>query len=262
MVGGSPMKVLLVSSHPVQYAAPLYRLYSADPRLDVTVAYCSLQGAKPGVDSDFGMMIAWDVPLLDGHRWVCPPNHSPQPGLRGFFGLVNPGLWRPIRTGGFEAVVAYTGYRCASFWIAAAAAKMSGATFLFGTDAHGLRPLDGRRWKIRLKRWLWPRLFRLADVVIVPSSGGVRLMEDLGIPPERIVLTPYVVDNAWWQRQAQRVDRKTVRRQWGIPDDSVVVLFCAKLVPWKRAMALLIAYGSHVLMATASDWPSGSCQVE
>jgi hypothetical protein len=45
-----PHKVLLVSSHPVQYAVPLYRLYSRDPRLDVTVAYYSLQGAEPGVE--------------------------------------------------------------------------------------------------------------------------------------------------------------------------------------------------------------------
>lgn len=242
MAGNPRLRVLLVSSHPVQYAAPLYRLYSADPRLDVTVAYCSLQGARPGPDPEFGVEVAWDVPLLDGYRWVHPLNRSPRPALRGFFGLLNPGLWTLIRDGEFDAVVAYTGYRNASFWIVAAAAKTSGAALLFGTDAHEFRPREGRGWKIWLKRGLRPRIFGMADVVIVPSSGGVELMGRLGIPHERVVLTPYVVDNDWWQGKASRLDRAEVRARWEVPCDAVTVLFCAKLQPWKRPMDVLRAF--------------------
>lgn len=34
--GWDRVRVLLVSLHPVRYGAPIYRLYSADPRLDMT----------------------------------------------------------------------------------------------------------------------------------------------------------------------------------------------------------------------------------
>ena len=145
------------------------------PKLDTLVAYCSLQGAEPGVDPEFGVKVAWDIPLLDGYQWVHVPNRSPRPGLGRFWGLLNPGLWRLVRTGDFDAVVIFTGYVYASFWITAAAAKSKRAALLFGTDAHDLRPRDGRGWKTRVKGWLWPRLFRLADVVMVFSSGGVAL---------------------------------------------------------------------------------------
>jgi len=55
---------------------------------------------------------------------------------------------------------------------------------------------------------------------------------------------PYVVHNEWWLEQAARVDRAAVRRDWDIPADAPVVLFCAKLQPWKRPQDLLRAFAS------------------
>jgi glycosyltransferase involved in cell wall biosynthesis len=237
-----PYRVLFVLTHPVQYMSPILREMSKHPKLDVTAAYCSMQGSKPELDPDFGREVAWDIPLLDGYSWVHVPNRSPRPGLGRFFGLLNPGIWKKIRAADFDAVVILTGYRYATFWIAAMAAKAKGLPILFGTDAHHIAPRDGRSWKIQIKKWLWPRLYRLADVVIVPSTGGVNLMHSLGIPPERVVLTPYAVDNQWWIDQAAHVNRSAVRAEWGVPDDAAVVLFCAKLQPWKRPHDLLRAF--------------------
>lgn len=248
-------RVLLVCSHPVQYSAPILRQMARDPRLDIQVAYCSLRGAERGLDRDFGVELQWDVPLLDGYPWVQVPNKSARPGLGRFFGLLNPGLWKLIRTGGFDAVVVYTGYAYASFWITLAAAKLHHRPVIFGTDASALAPRDGRNWKRLVKRWIWPRLFGLANVVIVPSSRAVELMRSLGIPDDRLVLTPFVVDNDWWIRQAETVDRNEVRRAWGVPEAAAVVLFCAKLQPWKRPLDLMNAFaqaevpGSHIIFA-------------
>ncbi|HYL85165.1 MAG TPA: glycosyltransferase family 1 protein, partial [Candidatus Angelobacter sp.] len=58
-------RALVLATHVVQYASPLYRSLAADPRLDTLVAYCSLQGAEAGFDPEFGVQIQWDVPLLD-----------------------------------------------------------------------------------------------------------------------------------------------------------------------------------------------------
>lgn len=235
-------RVLLVCSHPVQYASPVFRLMSVHPKLDIEVAYCSMQGAEPGVDAGFGREVQWDVPLLDGFPWTHVPNRSPRPRLGHFFGLVNLGLWSHIRKGGYDAVVIYTGYRYASFWIALAAAKLSGIAVLFGADASSLQPRDGQAWKVFIKKLMLPRVFRLANQVIVPSLGTSEMMRSLGIPSERISLTPYCVDNAWWQAQAARVDRQAVRSSWHVPANATVMLFCAKLQPWKRPLDVLRAF--------------------
>ena len=259
-------KLLVVAAHPVQYAAPVFRAMAADPRLDLLVAYCSLQASKGGVDPEFGVPVDWDVPLLEGYPWVQVPNLSPRTRPGHFFDLFNPGLWRLVRRGGFDAVVLLTGYVCASFWLTVAAARVSRTAVLFGTDAHQLFPLDAKRWKVLVKRLLWPRLFRLADEVIVPSSGGVRLMRQLGIPADRVTLTPYVVNNRWWTEQATRVDREAVRRSWELPATAQVVLFCAKLQPWKRPMDLLMAFAAanlpDVFLVFAGEGPLRSQLVE
>jgi len=237
-----PVRVLMVATHPVQYASPMYRLYAKDPRIEILVAYCSLQGAESLVDREFGVEVKWDVPLLEGYSWIALPNRSWRRGLGSFFGLFNPGIWRLIRDGNFDAVVLYTGYAVATFWIAVAAAKLRGIPILFGTDATGLQPQHLARWKIPVKRRLLPKIFRLADVVISPSEATRQYILGMGVPDSRIVLTPFVVDNPWWTQCASEVDRGVVRRTWGVPEDALVALFCAKLQPWKRPADLLHAF--------------------
>ena len=237
-----PLRVLLVATHPVQYGAPLFRALAKDARLDIQVAYCDMGGAEERVDRDFGVAVKWDIPLLDGYRWVHLRNRSLRPGVGRFFGFFNPGVWRLISRGNFDAVVVYTGYVYATFWMALAAAKSKRVPIFFGTDAHELAPPDAKRWKIALKKWLWPRLFGLADRVIVHSSGGAALMHSLGIADERVALFPYCVDNDWWIEQSRSVDRGAVRGRWKVPGDAIVVLFCAKLQPWKRPGDLLAAF--------------------
>ena len=237
-----PLRLLIIASHPVQYESPILRLLEQDPRVESEVAYCSLQGAEPGLDPDFGVEVKWDVPLLDGYKWTLIPNRSWAPRIGSFFGLLNVGIWRKIRRGKFDAVVILTGYVYATFWVAVIAAKLSGVPVLYGTDATSLQPRDGKRWKVAVKRRLLPTIFRLADIVIIPSEAGRQFILSLGIADSRIVLTPFVVDNAWWRARASEVDRGEVRRKWAIPDDAPVVLFCAKLQPWKRPDDVLRAF--------------------
>jgi glycosyltransferase involved in cell wall biosynthesis len=235
-------RVLVIDSHPVQYASPSYRLLAQDARVEVEVAYCSMQGAEAQVDPGFGVQVKWDTPLLEGFPWRYVPNRSPRPRVGGFFGLFNPGAWRLIRAGNFDAVVLHTGYVRSTFWIALAAAKSRGIPVLFGTDNFQIEPLDGKRWKLRLKKWLWPRLFGLADMVIVVSSGGAAMMRSLGIPEKRLAFTHNVVDNDWWTERSDRVDPATVRAAWKIPEDARVAVFCGKLQRWKRPGDLLEAF--------------------
>jgi len=253
------LRTLTVCTHPTQYAAPMFRRQAQHPELDPQVAYCSMRGAEAQLDPGFGIDVKWDVPLLGGYPWVSLPNRSPVPRSDSFFGLVNPGIWRLISKGKFDAVVLFTGYVCATFWIALAAAKWKGVPVLFGTDAHELAPRDHKAWKLRVKKWLWPKLFGLADVVLAPSSGTVALMRSLGIPGDRIALAPYCVDNDWWIAQSTKVDRRAVRARWNVPDNAVAILFCAKLQNWKRPQDLLRAFaqatGLNAYLVFAGEGP-------
>jgi glycosyltransferase involved in cell wall biosynthesis len=249
----------MVASHPVQYSSPIMRLMAHDSRLEIKVAYCSMQGAEPHIDPDFGIEVKWDVPLLEGYPWVLVPNRSLVPRVGSFFGLFNPGVWRLISRGKFDAVVLYTGYVCATFWMAIAAAKWNHIPVVFGTDATTLQPRDNKGWKLQVKKLLVPAIFRLADVAIAPSEASRKFILGMGIPESRIALTPFVVDNPWWRQEASEVDRGAVRREWRIPEEALVVLFCAKLQPWKRPDDALRAFAKANVKGTflvfAGDGP-------
>jgi glycosyltransferase involved in cell wall biosynthesis len=226
--------------------APLLRRMSQHPQLDLSVAYCTLRGAQPSHDPHFGTTFQWDIPLLDGYPWQEIPNRG-SGSDESFWGINNPDLWKMIRNGKFDAVLCYLSYRCASFWISYCACKLSGTVFLFGTDASSILPRSGAGWKLKLKRAFWPLLFSLADQVFVPSSPGRDLMLSLGLPPDRITLTPYSVNNDWWIEKSKVVDRDSARARWGAARDTCVILFCAKLQPWKRPMDLLRAFAEAKL---------------
>ena len=84
-------------------------------------------------------------------------------------------------------------------------------------------------------------------------------MRSLGIAPERISLIPFVVDNDWWTEKSKLVDRDAVRSDWGVTSGQQVILFCAKLQPWKRPADLLRAFSSlnlsNAILVFAGEGP-------
>jgi glycosyltransferase involved in cell wall biosynthesis len=236
------LRVLYAATHPIQYLSPILCKMAGDPRLDLTVAFCSLEGAEKSVDPEFGVEVVWDVPLLDGYRWVQVPNRSLRPGLGRSLGLINTGLWKLVRNGKFDAVITQIGYNYASFWILATAAKFSRTPFVFVTDLSVLVRHGVSRWRA----WLKPRMVSLAlrftDAVASGSAAGCELFKSIGFPSERTVLSPFVVDNDWWLRESAKADRNAVRAGWRVSDQAPVFLFCAKLQPWKRPSDALRAF--------------------
>jgi len=250
-------RVLAICSHAVQYTSPVFRSLALHPQLDLSVVYCTLRGAEPARDPEFGTVVQWDIPLLEGYQWSQVANRGS--GAETFWGLYNPELWQFIRRGKFDAAICFLSYTHASFWISFAAAKSCGSAFLFGCDQHSLEPRDGRVWKRWVKRILWPVLYRLADQVLVSSSGARSLILSLGLPQQKVTLAPITVDNDWWIHHSQKVDREAVRASWGATSQSTVVLFCAKLQPWKRPQDLLRAFAraelSDALLVYAGEGP-------
>ena len=235
-------RLLVVGSHVVQYASPVFRRLSLEGQLDLLVAYCSMQGTEGGTDPGFGVNVSWDIPVLEGYPWVSVANRSPRPGLGSFFGLINPGLWNLIRDGHFDAIF-ISGYFYASAWIAILAAKWCGIPVLFTTEAHSLTSWAAQsKWRVAFKKFYVRRILSLGDVLLTMSSGSLWQLVALGFPEDRIVLSPYCVDNEWWAQQAAAVDRDAVRAAWQIPRDARVALFCAKLQPWKAPTDLLEAF--------------------
>jgi glycosyltransferase involved in cell wall biosynthesis len=232
-------RVLLVSSQPIQNASPL-QLMAQDKSVDVLTAYCSLPDAKLWRDPEQKTKEAFDLPVLDGYRWEKMRNISPMPRLGKFYGLINPGVIR--RVSNSDCCVVY-GHSYVSFWLAIVAAKIMRKPLLLTTDATYMESQYGGTWKSSIKKRFLPLLYnRVADLVLVPSTASKRFICSLGVAEDRVVITPYVVDNDYIASVAGHTCRDRVREDWQVPAGAVVALFCAKFIPRKRPQDALQAF--------------------
>ena len=56
-IPGGRLRVLILASHVIQYSSPLFRRIAQDPRVDLQIAYCTLQGTTPSIDPEFGVEV-------------------------------------------------------------------------------------------------------------------------------------------------------------------------------------------------------------
>ncbi len=243
-------KVLILCSHVVPYASPLFRHLAQDLRVEILVAYCSLQGAERSLDPEFGVEVQWDEPLLDGYPWVELSSHSKFPNFSSLFGMWNSSLWALIRRSPFDAIVIYTGYMCAAFWQALLAAKSRGIPVVISSDSTVLQPRDQAQWKRPIKPFILGSVYRSVDVLMAGSPPARQLAMQLGMPQDRIAVIRSGADKDAWIARAEKSDSLAIRSSWNVPPGAPIVFSCGKLQPWKRPLDLLRAFAkAHVAEA-------------
>lgn len=242
--GRTPVRLAILNSHPIQYFAPLYRRLAQERDIDLTVLYCSLQGAKAYRDQGFQTEVRWDLPLLEGYRWKLLPNLRRRDHVGGFWSLVNPAVILALRRGRYDALWVH-GHGYATHVLALVTARLAGIPVLMRGETHlGLRRSGLRRW---LRRLLMPLLYRrLCSVCMAIGARNREFYRSLGVPDERIVLVPYTVDNDRFGAAAarERSRGRPLRVELRIAAETPVVLFAARLTPRKRPLDLLRAYAA------------------
>jgi len=242
-MANSSIKLAVLCSHPIQYFAPLYRNLAGQAEIDLTVFYCSKQGAEPRLDPGFGQEVRWDIPLLQGYNYQFLPNQRRADRVGGFFSLINPAIIGEIRRGQWNALLMH-GYFYATNWLAILAARTAGVPVLMRGESHLLdkRPLG----RSLAKKLVLRHLFRLVDAALYIGTHNRAFYRHYGIPEEKLFFTPYAVDNDFFRQEATRLGprRRELRQKFGVPDDRPLILFCGKLIPKKQPLLLLEAYAS------------------
>jgi glycosyltransferase involved in cell wall biosynthesis len=242
---GRRYRLAVLNTHPIQYFAPLYRRLAGHPEIDLTVYFCSLQGAMGYVDSGFGKVVEWDVPLLDGYQHKLLPNLRPGGEVGGFLSLINPAIVAELWRSRYDALWLH-GYNYLTHCLAVPAARLAGSEVFYRTESSLL--YDSRVRRSPLVRLLKPALLRLLFSQIrsflAIGTVNVEFYRHHGVPDDRIFHVPYSVDNDYFaERSARhRPERERIRAQLGIAPDAVTFLFPAKMISLKRPLEVLQAY--------------------
>lgn len=252
----TPVRVAIVTSHPIQYAAPLYAYLSRDPALALTVIYCSDVSLRGARDPGFDRAVAWDIDLLAGYDSIFLGERHRTRSLGGFWSLICPELCWEIQRGRYDVVWVY-GQQFAAYVLAFALAKLRGIPVMTRGDTHLDLPMTALRRALR--RRLLGAQYRFIDRFLAIGSKNTEYYRAHGVPPERIFRVPFSVDNQRFSQAAAlpEAERRERRARFGVQDERPVLLYASKLTPWKhpddllRAAAALLARGHalHVVIA-------------
>jgi glycosyltransferase involved in cell wall biosynthesis len=240
-------RLAIVVSHPTQYYSPWFRHLAAESGMSVRVYYLWNFGVTEQVDKGFGTALLWDLPLLNGYEHEFVLNVSRDPGTHHFRGLDNPGLRKALERQSPDAVLLFGhGWKTHARLLWRGAPK--GAALLYRGDSHLLGP-QPRGMKAQVKSLATRRLLANVDQFLAVGSANADYFRAYGAGDERITFVPHCVDNARFAAQGNREAGRMRRRELGLSDSDVVILFAGKLEEKKRPLDLLQAFQMLTLPA-------------
>jgi glycosyltransferase involved in cell wall biosynthesis len=230
------MRLAILTSHPIQFQAPLFREISRN--MDVTVFFAHRATPEQQAAAGFGTMFDWDVDLLEGYSHTFLSNVAREPGAHHFAGCDTPEIGQKLSAGQFSALL-ITGWNLKSYWQGIWAAKRRCIPVLVRGDSQLETP---RGLAKRLgKNTIYPGLLRLFDAALYVGQRNRSYYEHYHYPVDRLFHSPHCVDNERFAAGATRTARAKLRARLGVGPAEKVVLFAGKLVAFKRPLDLIEA---------------------
>ncbi len=232
----------ILTSHPIQYQAPLFRALAAE--LDVHVYFAHRATARDQAAAGFGVEFDWDVDLTSGYAHSFLENRARVPGIDRFLGCDTPEIARCIEQGGYDAFLV-TGWHLKSYWQAVRACRRARVPVMVRGDSHLHTPRS--LFKRIAKEVLTRMILRQFDAYLVVGSRAREYLLHYGARPERCFDAPHFVDNDWFgdKSLAARAGRGALRATWGAAGNTTVLMFVGKLLPIKRPLDMV--YACHML---------------
>ena len=230
------MRFAVVTSHPVQYYAPLFRELAE--QVDLTVFYGYRPEPSDQAKAGFGVGFEWDVDLTTGYGAQFLDNRAKHPGLAGFWGISTPEIGKRLSEGGFDAVL-LIGWHKKFLLQALLAAKQIGLPVLMRGDSHLQTPRS--HLKRIAKEIAYPIFLRQFDAALAVGEMNRAYWRHYRYPAARIFSSPHCVDTAWFASRATNSARVLLRQQLEIGPAVPVVLFAGKLVDFKQPLQIVEA---------------------
>ena len=230
-----PWRIGVLTTHPIQYQVPWFRLLAQHPNFDLQVFYCLLPNPEQQGDG-FGVAFEWDIPLLEGYPYQVLQNIAPNPSVTHFYGCDTPEIFQILKTQPWDAFIV-NGWMAKSCLQLLAACRLHNVPCFVRGESNHLRPRAS--WKKFLQRILIHQYSAYLSI----GQGNTHFYQDLGVRPELIFSTPYCVENDRFVQAAHqlRPQKIQLRQQFNLDPHAFTFLYCGKFIPKKHPLDLLQA---------------------
>jgi len=236
-------KILIFDTHPVQYRVQIYQALARIDAVDLKVVYSNNSSVVGRMDREFGVKIAWDIPLEEGyaHRYVSTA--LPDTNIPDFFQFEHRGVDRIVREERPD-VVFVNGLTTRFYLAAYFAALRSGVPVWMRTETQD-EAFKRSRLKTVARSIVWATAYSgLARCFYIGELNKAHLQAH-GVPARKLVRANYATFDRFKSLSAddKAARRAAMRAQLGISDDKTVVAFSGKLIPKKNPGLLIDALG-------------------
>ncbi|MBU6157443.1 MAG: glycosyltransferase family 4 protein [Bacteroidetes bacterium] len=238
-------RLAIITSHPIQYNAPLFKLLAERNRIELKVFYTWSQSQSGKLyDPGFAQSREWDIPLLEGYDFDFVENTAKDPGSHHFRGIINPDLIQRIKIYNPDAILIY-GWSFHSHLKALRHFKGK-IPVLFRGDSTLLNETSKLSFKKILRRIFLRWVYRSVDKVFYVGLSNKQYFLSNGLHTDQLIFAPHAIDNERFFLNNEYYEKEASlwRKQLNIPENSMVFLFAGKLEPKKNPLLLLDAFQS------------------
>ncbi len=219
-------RLAIITTHPIQYNAPLFKLISSS-NIACKVFYTWGEGVlKNKFDPDFGRVIDWDIPLLDGYTYEFLRNVATEPGSHHANGIVNPEAIDKIEEWSPNALLIY-GWNFHSHQ--RIMRHFNGKIKLIFRGDSTL--IDYEPWlKSIVKKLVLKWVFRNIDVALYTGKHNFEYFKRFGLKENQLVYVPHAVDNERFRSSTIDIQvLKCFKLGLDIEENTFTILFAGKL---------------------------------
>jgi glycosyltransferase involved in cell wall biosynthesis len=227
-------KLAIVTTHPIQYYAPVFKLLAK--KINLKVFYTWGEGSLEKYDPGFGRKITWDLPLLEGYEYEYLKNISKQPGSNHFNGIDNPNIVKAIDSFNPDSILVFGwSYKSHLKVIRHYKGKKK---LLFRGDST-LLDNDGKIKRIAkyfCLRWIYSHI----DFFLYVGTNNKKYFNNYGAKESQLVFAPHAIDNQRFSINNEHSSE--IRKEIGVKEDEILILFAGKFESKKDPFILLNAF--------------------
>jgi glycosyltransferase involved in cell wall biosynthesis len=232
-------RLAIITTHPIQYNAPVFKLLAAEQKLILKVFYTLGKPSEEVVDKGFGKKIAWDIPLLEGYEYEFLENTSKDLGTSYFKGVINPTIIQDIEKFNPTDILVF-GWSFDSHLKVLKHFKNK-VNLYFRGDSTLLDERKGFRLVTRRLALRWT--YKYIDKAIYVGTNNKQYFLKHGVKERNLIFAPHAVDNNRFGNDAlYREESEQIRKELGIPENHVVFLFAGKFEKKKSPLLLIKAF--------------------
>ncbi|WEK19695.1 MAG: glycosyltransferase family 4 protein [Candidatus Pedobacter colombiensis] len=215
-------KLAIITTHPIQYYAPVFKLLATGGQLNIKVYYTRGEETTQQFDPGFGKVISWDIPLLEGYSYQWAQHHNLTTQLA---------TWQP------DAILVYgwafKGHlKCLRYFKNKIPVYFRGDSTLLNEPA-GLKKL--------LKKLYLSWVYRHVDHAFYVGTSNKAYFKRYGLKDHQLSFAPHAIDNERFGANHE-IAAQELRLSLNVGKNDILILYAGKFEPIKQLMLLLSAF--------------------